>query len=340
MDCFYAAVEMRDRPELHGKPIAVGGSSDRRGVLCTSNYLARQFGVRSAMATAYAKRLCPDLVVLPVAMDKYREISSAIRAVFFEYTDLVEPLSLDEAFLDVSDCGRLQNSATLIAKDIRARIYRDHQITASAGIAANKFLAKIASDWNKPDGQFVVAPQQVAAFVENLAVEKIFGVGKVTAEKMHQLKIQTCKDLQEYSVEWLQQHFGRFGERLYYLSRGIDNREVEPNRERKSVSVEQTFVQDLYTVEACHAEILALFSQLQLRLESHKDKTIHKQFVKLKFNDFQQTSAETTVMEMNEKVFDTLLELAHRRQNKPVRLIGLGVGFKELDEVLQLDLPL
>jgi len=183
MDCFYAAIEMRDNPRLRNKPIAVGGSAQSRGVLCTSNYLARQSGVRSAMATAYALKLCPQLIVIKPDMEKYRLISHKIRTVFEQYTDLIEPLSLDEAFLDVSDCQQHNGSATLIAQAIRQQIKDTENLTASAGIAPNKFLAKIASEWNKPDGQFVIPPQNIAAFIPTLPIEKIFGVGKVTAKK-------------------------------------------------------------------------------------------------------------------------------------------------------------
>jgi len=208
MDCFYAAVEIRDNPALADKPVAVGGLAEERGVLCTCNYIARKYKVRSAMATAYAKRLCPNLIVLPVNMNKYREVANVIHGIFREFTDLVEPLSLDEAYLDVSDSPFFQGSATLIAKAIREKIWDTVNLTASAGVAPNKFLAKIASGWNKPNGLFVVRPQDVDGFVQQLAVDELFGVGKVTAKKLHDLGLKTCLDLQKKSLPELIDHLG------------------------------------------------------------------------------------------------------------------------------------
>ena len=197
-DCFYAAVEMRDDPSLQNYPIAVGGKSDRRGVVATCNYKAREYGVRSAMPTGQALKLCPDLVVVPGTMAKYREASMKIRQIFYRYTDKVEPLSLDEAFLDVTDCTQCSGSATLIAEEIRRAIAEEVGVTASAGVASNKFLAKVASDLNKPDGQYVITPQNIAAFVQQLEVKRINGVGKVTNEKLSRLGVKTCGDLQAF----------------------------------------------------------------------------------------------------------------------------------------------
>lgn len=214
MDCFYAAIEMRDAPHLRSLPIAVGGSPDGRGVLCTANYLAREYGVRSAMASYKALKLCPDLVIVPVDFAKYRSVAHAIRKIFYSYTDLVEPLSLDEAYLDVTDCELFDNQARLIAKAICQEIIDTQHLTASAGVAPNKFLAKVASDWRKPNGIFVIPPQKVANFVQKLPVEKIFGVGKVTQRKMQQFGIYTCQDLQALSMTQLIERFGTFGQRL------------------------------------------------------------------------------------------------------------------------------
>ncbi|MGI9293811.1 MAG: DNA polymerase IV, partial [Pseudomonadales bacterium] len=239
-DCFYAAVEIRDDPSLQGKPVAVGGSADRRGVLTTCNYEAREFGARSAMPTAMALRLCPDLIVLPVSMEKYRVASQKVQSIFKEFTEQIEPLSLDEAFLDVSDTPLLQGSATRIAQEIRRRVAAQVGITVSAGVAPNKFLAKIASDWQKPDGLTVIRPEQVQDFVAQLPVNKIFGVGKVTAAKLQRLGVNSCADLQKLSLLELDQKFGRFGKRLFELSRGVDPREVQNERTRKSLSVEHT----------------------------------------------------------------------------------------------------
>ena len=231
-DCFYASVEMRDDPSLRGRPLAVGGRADQRGVVATCNYEARRFGIHSAMATAQAMKLCPELVVIPPAMEKYRIASSQIMAIYQDYTDIVEPLSLDEAYLDVTDSPHCKGSATLIAQEIRRRIVETVGITASAGVGPNKFVAKIASDWNKPDGLFLVRPEEVDAFVAALPVKKLHGVGKVTAEKLNRLGAQTCADLRGWSLDKLQEHMGSFGVRLYDLSRGIDHREVNTSRER------------------------------------------------------------------------------------------------------------
>ncbi len=334
MDCFYAAVEMRDNPELRDKPIAVGGDPDKRGVIATSNYLARQYGVRSAMASAHALKLCPQLQLVKGHFDTYREISKNIQAIFANYTHLVEPLSLDEAFLDVSGSSHCKGSATLIAQEICQKIYETQQLTASAGVAPNKFLAKIASDWNKPNGIFVIKPNEIDDFVITLPVKKIFGVGKVTEKKLAALNIHTCGDLQQYSHELLIQHLGKFGDRLYDLSRGIDQREVNPHRIRKSVSVEQTYVKDLPDIDACLKKLPDLYANLIKRLEKYDDRKIHKQFVKVKFYDFEQTTVETTVDKISMNVFQTLMVEGYRRGNKAVRLLGVGVGFSDNNQSL------
>src|SRR5688572_8550149 len=238
-DCFYAAIEMRDNPALREVPLAVGGRPDQRGVVATCNYEARRYGIHSAMATAQALKLCPHLVVIPPAMDKYRAASKQILAIYHDYTDLVEPLSLDEAYLDVSESTHCKGSATLIAQEIRQRIFATVGITASAGVAPNKFVAKIASDWHKPDGLCLVRPDEVDAFVAALPVKKLHGVGKVTAAKLNKLGAETCGDLRSWTLADLEQHFGRFGTRLHDLCRGIDEREVSTSRERKSISTEE-----------------------------------------------------------------------------------------------------
>jgi len=330
-DCFYAAVEMRDDPSLRGRPLAVGGRPDQRGVVATCNYEARRYGVRSAMATAQALKRCPDLLVLPPAMEKYRAASRQVMAIYRDYTELVEPLSLDEAYLDVSAAGRAR-SATAIAEEIRARIRASVGITASAGIAPNKFIAKIASDWNKPDGQFVVKPHQVDAFVAALPVGKLFGVGRVTAERLRQLGAATCNDLRAWPMEELQRHFGKFGGRLYELCRGIDQREVCPDRIRKSVSVEETYPTDLPDLAACLARLPALTAQLQARIARvGAVPYIHKLFVKIRFADFRKTTAECVAGADGAQParFSELLATAFARGSQPVRLLGLGVRLDE-----------
>ncbi len=325
-DCFYASIEMRDDPRLRDVPLAVGGRADSRGVVATCNYVARRFGIHSAMPTAHALRLCPELVVVPPAMDKYRTASQTILGIMQTYTDKVEPLSLDEAYLDVTGADHHRGSGTLIAQEIRARVAADVGITVSAGVAPNKFLAKIASDWNKPDGLFVIAPADVAAFVATLPVRKLHGVGKVTAARMEGLGIETCSDLQAWSVDALSQHFGSFGERLHQLAHGIDEREVNPTRERKSISVETTFSRDLRTLDACRAEVPALLAQLRRRIaRAQAGDSMHKLFVKLRFADFSRTTAECQANALTTSAIDRLLCEAHARNTKSVRLMGLGI---------------
>jgi DNA polymerase IV len=335
-DCFYASVEMRDDPSLRGKPLAVGGRPDQRGVVATCNYEARKFGVRSAMPMATAVKRCPDLIILRPAMEKYRIVSRQIMTIYRTYTELVEPLSLDEAYLDVTSSPHFQGSGTLIAQDIRARIAKDVGITASAGVAPNKFLAKIASDWNKPDGLFVIRPHEVDDFVAPLPVEKLFGVGKVTAAKLKRLGAHTLADLQQWSMHELQHHFGKFGGRMYDLCRGHDRREVCPDQERKSVSVEETYVHDLPDIEACRRELAPLYDMLESRVKRvEAECIIRKLFVKIRFENFQRTTAECIGLQLDRGVFDKLLETAFQRGKRPVRLLGIGVRTSEDDDNAQ-----
>ncbi len=325
-DCFYASIEMRDNSELVGKPIAVGGFPTRRGVVATCNYEAREFGIHSAMASSTARMRCPELIIIRPDMEKYREASIQIHEIFREYTSIIEPLSLDEAFLDVSSSNQHRGSATLIAQAIRDKVRAQVNITISAGIAPNKFLAKIASDWNKPDGQFVIRPEQVDEFVSRLSVTKLHGVGKVTAAKMKRLGIHNCGDLRQLNGEQLQEYFGSFGERLQQLSLGIDNRPVQTERIRKSVSVENTYATDLPTLQSCIEELPDLNTQLTRRLERlGDDYLIHKQFVKIKFHDFVQTTVEMLSDTPSMKNFMKLCEDGFARGERPVRLLGMGV---------------
>ena len=342
-DCFYAAVEMRDDPSLVNLPIAIGGKSDRRGVIATCNYKARQFGVRSAMPTGQALKLCPDLVVIPGTMAKYREAAQQIRQIFYRYTDKVEPLSLDEAYLDVTKCTECHGSATLIAEEIRQVISREVGVTASAGIAPNKFLAKVASDLNKPDGQFVITPENVESFVEKLEVKRIFGVGKVTNEKLRRLGIVTCGDLQQRSLVELVDKFGVFGKRLHDLSFGRDEREVNANSRRKSLSVEHTYSDDLQDIDACKGKLAGLLIELRSRLRRiDKDYLVTKQFIKMKFNDFTTTTVERQMVPgLPADSFDQLCDQAWERGSRPVRLLGIGVRFvdtREQQSAMQLEL--
>ncbi len=321
---------MRDDPSLRDLAVAVGGRPDQRGVIATCNYPARSFGVRSAMATARALQLCPALVVLPPAMEKYRIASKQILAIYRDYTDLVEPLSLDEAYLDVTETTQCKGSATLIAQEIRERIAQTVGITASAGIAPNKFIAKIASDWHKPNGQFVVKPDQVDTFVSALPVKKLFGVGAVTAARLHQLGATTCADLRGWPLADLQHHFGKFGERLFELCRGIDQRAVCSTRERKSVSVEETYAVDIPDLAACLDKLPELLEQLQQRVKrAQAESHAHKLFVKIRFADFRQTTVECLGERITQASFQQLLKTGFQRGGQPVRLLGVGIRLGE-----------
>lgn len=346
MDCFFAAIEMRDNPALRDVPMAVGGRPDARGVIATANYPARKFGVRSAMASAYALRLCPHLIIVRTDIRKYAEVSQTIHEIFAEFSNLIEPLSLDEAFLDVTDNQDFHGSATLIANEIRRRIFQETGLTASAGVAPNKFLAKVASDINKPDGIKVIPPHEIDAFMHTLPVARIPGVGPVTQERMKTLGIHTCLDLQKRSLEELTRHFGNSAPRLFDLCRGIDHRPVRPEREPKSISTETTYPEDLPTLGDCIQALPPLLTSLKRRLARKQQKyetPIRGIFVKIKFNDFQQTTLERTgLTDLSLHNFASLLEAAFERGQRPVRLLGLGVRLdpEPDDAPQQLELPL
>lgn len=327
MDCFYAACEIKRRPELKGKPLGIGGPPNSRSVLCTASYEARKFGVRAAMPSSQAVRLCPQLILIPPNFDLYKKESRAVRAIFERFTDRIEPLSLDEAYLDVTDSPHKDGSATRIASEIRAQIEGELGLTASAGIAPNKFLAKIASDWKKPNGQFVIRPEDIDAFVKTLAVEKIFGVGKVTARRMHELGLRTCGDIQNQPLEKLARWFGSRAVELSELARGIDKREVISNWERRSLTVEETLSEDVATLEAIVSRLPELYRDWETRmLRSGERDKIRGFVVKLKFHDFKTTTHETSSRGWPELAdFHRLIARAWERRPEPVRLIGLGV---------------
>lgn len=336
-DSFFASVEMRDDPSLRDQPVAVGGSPDKRGVVATCNYLARRYGVHSAMPMSRAVRLCPSLVIVRSNMAKYKEVSGQVSEIFARYTDMIEPLSLDEAFLDVSKCQAHNGSATLIAQAIRAAVRNELRITISAGIAPNKFIAKIASDWKKPDGQFTVTPEEIDDFVAGLPVEKIFGVGSVTAARMHRDGIKTCTDLRGLSLNELTRSYGKFGTRLYELSRGIDNRPVVPHRVRKSISVERTYAKDLPDLASCVAASTALFEDLQQRIDANESRErIDQYFVKVRFSDFTTTTVSNIGNQCTLAEYRTLIASGWQRGGQPVRLLGLGVRLARPDSVDQL----
>lgn len=332
---------MRDDPRLQGRAVAVGGSADRRGVIATCNYEARSWGVHSAMPTARALKLCPDLEIIKPRMDAYKAASREIHSILHDYTDCIEPLSLDEAFLDVSDCTLCSGSGTLIAKEIRSRVWQELRLVVSAGVAPNKFLAKIASDWRKPNGLFVITPDEVDDFVLGLPVKKLHGVGKVTAAKLARMGITDCAHLREHSLLALSKAFGSFGERLWSLARGIDERPVQPFSRRQSLSVETTFDQDLPDLTACQAQLPALLKELahrQARLDA--DYRPEKPFVKVKFHDFTQTTIEQAGAPLDLDSYRLLLSAAFMRGNKPVRLLGVGVRLHDQQQQAAVQLEL
>nr|WP_299386555.1 DNA polymerase IV [Allomuricauda sp.] len=328
MDAFYASVEQRDNPELKGKPIAVGGGS-KRGVVSAASYEARKFGVRSAMAGYIAKRNCPDLIFVRPRFDRYKEISHQIREVFFEYTDLVEPLSLDEAYLDVTQNKKGNPSATLIAKEIRKKILEKTGLTSSAGISINKFIAKVASDINKPNGQKTVNPEEVIPFLEELDIRKFYGVGKVTAEKMYKLGIFIGKDLKQKSLEFLDQQFGKSGRYYYYVVRGVHNSEVKPHRIPKSVGAERTFSENLSSEVFMLEKLDHIATELERRLAQSKiaGKTIT---LKIKYSDFTlQTRSKTLPYFVAKKslILETARELLYQSElQNSVRLLGISLA--------------
>lgn len=324
-DCFYAAIEERDDPALVERPVAVGGHPEQRGVVATCNYAARRFGIHSAMAMAQAVRRCPGLVIIRPQMAKYRAASRQILSIYRDFTDLVEPLSLDEAYLDVSGSEIAAGSATRIAQSIKARVRAEVGITVSAGVAPNKFLAKIASDWNKPDGLYVIKPEQVDAFVAALPIEKIFGVGAVTAAKLHAHGMATCADVRARSRLELRSLFGVLGDRLHDLALGIDRRLVTPVRERKSLSVEETYARDLGDLNQCKSELAVLVARLMDEARNlADDELILAIFVKIRFDDFRKTTVERSATGLDPVRFEQLLDRGWERAQRPVRLLGVG----------------
>jgi len=345
MDAFYASVEQMDNPDLIGKPLAVGGSGER-GVISAASYEARKFGIYSAMSGNLARKKCKHLIFVKPRFERYSEISKQIKKIFFDYTDLVEPLSLDEAYLDVTNNKKNNPSATLIAKEIRERIYNEVGLTASAGISSSKFIAKIASDINKPNGQKTILPEEIIPFLEKLPIEKFYGIGKVTAAKMYNLGIFNGIDLKSKTEEFLIQHFRKSGAYYYKLVRGIHQSEVKPNRIRKSVAAEHTFrtnlTSEIYIIE----KLERVANDLEYRLQKAKvaGKTIT---LKIKYSDFtQQTRSKTLPFFIKEKamVLETVKELLFQQKLKnSVRLIGisitnLNINSKKKEKVIDLQL--
>ena len=320
-DCFFAAVEMRDNPALSNVPIAVGGDAERRGVISTCNYPARAFGVRSAMATATALRLCPQLQLLPGRMSLYKEVSDHVMAILRQTAIRMEQVSIDEAYLDIHPL----QSATEVAQQLQQRIWQEVGVTVSAGVATNKLLAKIASDWNKPNGLFVIHPQEVADFMRDLNVRKIPGIGPALAQRLAEQGINTCGDVQQWELTELVRKFGRSGASLYERARGIDHRPLSQGHERKSISVECTFAKDLLTAEACMEQLPMLWERWCPRVKKSGFEPLQlAPFVKVKFADFTRTTLAHHDESASLDGFARLMQEAIKRQNKGIRLLGIG----------------
>ena len=330
MDAFYASVEQRDHPELRGQPVVVGGTPEKRGAVAAASYEARQYGIHSAMPARTAVQRCPHLIFVRPRFEAYRAVSKQIRDIFFDYTDLVEPLSLDEAYLDVTADKQAVGSAVLIAKQIKQRIRADLQLTASAGVSINKFLAKIASDLDKPDGLHLIAPEQAAAFIEQLPIEKFYGVGPATAAKMKALGIKTGADLKQWERHQLMAAFGKVGDYYYNVVRAKDNRPVNPNRLRKSIGAEKSFFEDLHQLAEMEAALRVIAADVHQRLTKH-NRSGYTLTLKIKYDNYACITRSRTVETPIQSVADILslatgLLSAHLSANRPVRLLGITLS--------------
>ncbi|MDG1262237.1 MAG: DNA polymerase IV [Flavobacteriales bacterium] len=337
MDAFFASVEQRDNPDLRGKPVAVGGSRSR-GVVAAASYEARQFGVRSAMPSSLAARKCPNLIFVKSRFDVYKKVSQQIRAIFYEYTDLVEPLSLDEAFLDVTQNKKNFPSASLIAEEIRLRIHQELNLTASAGISVNKFLAKVASDENKPNGQFLITPDQIDDFTAALPIQKFFGIGKVTAEKLSRMGINKGDDLRRFSRPALVQIFGKSGAYYHNICRGIDNREVKPDRVRRSVGAERTFGTDLDDLNQQEIALREIAEEVSRRLKGgeYKGKTLSIKLRYADFTTFTRSRSYQSYIDDEEIIAEGAIGLLreHARE-QPFRLLGVTISNLNVRDEIQ-----
>ncbi|TCK01736.1 DNA polymerase-4 [Volucribacter psittacicida] len=342
MDCFYAAIEMRENPTLVGKPIAVGRKPEQRGVLTTCNYEARKFGLHSAMSSAEAIKRCPQLILVPPNFPLYRQVSQQIHQIFQQYTHLIEPLSLDEAYLDVTECRQHSGSATWIAEAIREQIANELKLTASAGIAPLKFLAKIASDKNKPNGQYLISPNDMATFIKHLPLSALPGVGKVTTHKLKKLGLITCADIQQTPRYFLLEYFGKFGQQIWNFSHGIDERAVKPPSQPKSLGTEMTLLENIAHIQQALPIIKQLYQKLKQRLAKYPEINLQKKYklgIKLKFEDFQLTTLEKNNLIFSQAHFQQLLEkIWARRKDRKIRLIGLHIQLTETKQQQQMSL--
>ena len=339
MDYFFAQVEERDNPKLKGLPVAIGGIHNGRGVLSTSNYIAREYGVKSAMPTALALKKCPKLVLVGSNFDKYKKASNIIFDIFKQFTCKVERLSLDEAYLDVTDCKMFDNDAVKIAKEIKRRILSETNLTASAGVSFNKLLAKIGSDLFKPNGIAVLRPENIACNIAHFHVSKIWGVGHVMQDKMEKLGINNFGDLQKFTKLDLINMFGDFGSNLYNFCRGIDDRDVSSSDIRKSLSVENTFSSDIKDTNQLLIKLESCFIELQERLKKHSSRKIKSTNIKIKFSDFTITSVETQGY-LNFENLKEMFLLKMSENKRTIRLVGVGVKFHYQRSRGQLELPL
>ncbi len=344
MDAFYASVEVRDNPTLKGKPVAVGGSPQGRGVICAANYEARKFGIHSAMPSAHAIRLCKNLVFLPVNMQKYIDVSSKIRDIFYRYTPEVEPLSLDEAFLDVDGSKKLFGSAIEIGHAIKNDIQNELNLTASVGIAQNKYVAKVASDINKPNGFLYIEPGKESQFLDPLPINRLWGIGKASEKRFHEFSLNSIKDIRQSNVQDLETEFGKQGRKVWYLANGIDTRSVESERKAKSISHETTFSQDISDIHALTAILINLTESVASRLR-HKQIKCRTVILKLRLADFSRVTRSRTLLEATDitsEIWNTaksLLQQFYQSENHSLRLIGVGAGgLKKTSEQNQKDL--
>ena len=334
MDSFFASIEVRDNPNLQNKPVAVGGKANERGVLTTCNYLARKYGLHSAMSSKTATQLCKELIILPVDITKYRKISKEIFKIFKCYSRKIEPVSIDEAFLDVSESGYCQGDPEEMAKQIRSCIKADFGITASAGISSNKLIAKICSDWKKPDNQFSICDDEIQNFIKTVSLKSIPGIGKVNFKKCKTLNMTSCSDMQKISKDELIRIFGSYGYTLFNLVRGIDNREIETNRTRKSISVEDTFLHDLNDTTLCVQQLSILYTKLIERCKSSNVNTndVREIFLKIKFNDFETITRQRKSLKIELNEFKNLFDSNIVKIVKPIRLLGIGFRLNDKKE--------
>ena len=341
MDSFFASIEIRDRPSLLNKPVAVAGKASERGVLTTCNYIARKYGLHSAMPTKKAIQLCKDLIVLPVNIEKYKKESKEIFKIFRCYSKKIEPVSIDEAYLDVTDSDYCSGNPEIMASQIRSCIKKDFGITASAGISINKLISKICSDWKKPDNQFSICDSEVSEFIKDVSLKMIPGIGKVNFQKCKDLNMETCKDMYSLSDDDLRNFFGSYGNNLYKLIRGKDNREIEIDRVRKSISVEDTFIKDIKSIEECKKNILVLYEKLIKRCDNLEVsiESVKEIFIKIKFNNFETITRQVKCDNFNLNLYLKLFESNINDMTKPIRLLGVGFTLKQNNQdIVQYDI--